>query len=302
MKLVPNALGRSIGHQALIAQKHSPTFLFGLGVVGMVGSTVLACRSTLRLEEVLEETNLHLARTIHDEKYSDMDRRKDTTMIYTRGALKVAKLYSPSIMIGVASIGCLTKSHNMLNERNLALTAAYAAIDRAFGEYRGRVVDKYGLEQDREFRYSMETVEVLDEKGKMETVQRVDIDDIPSMYARFFDSYAGTWSKDPEYNYIFLRCQQQWANDMLKARGHLFLNEVYDSLGLQRTKAGSVVGWRVSRDGDNFVDFGIFEDNQTARDFVNGREGAILLDFNVDGIIYDKIDPDEHTERIRWQS
>jgi hypothetical protein len=287
-----------------MAQKYSPTFLFGIGVVGMVGSTVLACRSTLRLEEVLEETNRDLAtaKALKDLKYSETDRRKDITMLYTRGAVKVAKLYSPSILIGVVSIGALTKSHNMLYQRNLALTAAYAAVDRAFSEYRSRVVDKYGADQDEEFRYSTETVELLDDNGKMKTVQRVSVDDIPSMYARFFDSYAGTWSKDPEYNYVFLRCQQQWANDMLKARGHLFLNEVYDSLGLARTKAGSVVGWVISSNGDNFVDFGIFDDKQTARDFVNGREGAVLLDFNVDGIIYDKIEHGEHTEKIRWQS
>jgi hypothetical protein len=145
-------------------------------------------------------------------------------------------------------------------------------------------------------------VEILDERGKMQTVQRISVDGEPSMYARFFDEYSGTWSKDPEYNYIFLRCQQQWANDMLKARGHLFLNEVYDALGLQRTKAGSVVGWIISENGDNYVDFGVFDDTQNARDFVNGRQGSILLDFNVDGVIYDRIDNREPVERVKWQS
>lgn len=304
MKLVPDVVGRKIAHQVLLAQKNSPTALFGIGVVGMVGSTVLACRSTLKLEEVLENTrhDLSMARTLDDPAYSNRDRRKDVTVIYTRGVMKVTRLYGPAILVGTASIACLTKSHNMLNQRNLALTAAYAAIDKAFDEYRERVIDKYGEDQDREFRYSTEKVEILDEKGKMKTIQRISVDNEPSMYARFFDEYAGTWSKDPEYNYIFLRCQQQWANDMLKARGHLFLNEVYDSLGLQRTKAGSVVGWIISENGDNHVDFGVFDNHQTARDFVNGRAGSILLDFNVDGVIYDRIDNRTPVERIKWQS
>jgi Family of unknown function (DUF6353) len=294
MKLVPGVIGRQVARQALLAQKNSPTLLFGAGVIGMVGSTVLACRATLRLEQVLLSTNRDLKAA------SENDSKKDIAVTYTTGAAKVVKLYSPAVLVGVASIGCLTKSHNMLNQRNLALTAAYAAVDRAFNEYRARVIDKYGEEQDREFRYATEEVELLDERGKMTTVTRVNSEELPSMYARFFDSYSGMWSKDPQYNYVFLRCQQQWANDMLKARGHLFLNEVYDALALDRTTAGSVVGWVISRDGDNFVDFGIFDDEKNARDFINGREGSILLDFNVDGIIYDKIN--QSMERIRWQS
>lgn len=293
MKYIPASLARHVARQALTGQKNAPTMLFVAGVVGMVSATVLACRATLQLEQVTLATkrDVHAAADNGDLKYS--------AALYTKGVGKVVKLYAPSILIGVASIGCLTKSHNMLNQRNLALTAAYAAVDRAFGEYRARVIDKYGEDEDRYFRYATEEVEMVDENGRLQTVQRVNSDELPSMYARFFDQYATTWSREPDYNYIFLRCQQQWANDLLKARGHLFLNEVYDSLGLERTRAGAVVGWVISGKGDNFVDFGVFEGSERSRDFVNGREGSILLDFNVDGIIYDKI---EKTERLRWQS
>jgi hypothetical protein len=117
--------------------------------------------------------------------------------------------------------------------------------------------------------------------------------DDPSIYARFFDPTSPSWSKEPEYNLIFLKCQQNYANDLLKSRGHVFLNEVYDMLGMERSKAGAVVGWLLSKNGDtdNFVNFGVFDGReQVARDFVNGREGAILLDFSVDGVIYDGIE------------
>jgi hypothetical protein len=296
MRYIPDVVGRQLARQALLAQKNSPTMLFGVGVLGMVGSTVLACRATMRLEEVTESTHRNLEAAV------DNGDTKHVAVLYTRGVGKVIKLYAPSVMVGVASIGCLTKSHNMLNQRNLALTAAYAAVDRAFDEYRARVVEKYGLEEDENFRYATEEVEVVNEKGKLETVRRVSYGETPSMYARFYDQFAATWSKDAEYNNIFLRSQQQYANDMLKARGHLFLNEVYDMLGLERTQAGSVVGWIISKDGDNFVDFGVFDGHEASRDFVNGREGSILLDFNVDGVIWDKIDGKKLTERIRWQS
>lgn len=304
MKFVPNAISRKFARQALLIQKDAPTLLFGTGVVGMVGSTVLACRATLKLEEVTlkAQSDLDTAKSLDHPNYSDGDRRKDIAVIYTRSVLKVGRLYGPAVLIGAASVGCLTKSHSMLNERNVALTAAYAAVDKAFEQYRSRVVDKYGEDEDRELRYPTEVVEVLDEEtGKVEQVKRIGADpDGWSMYARFFDEYSKSWSKEPEYNYLFLRCQQNYANDLLKARGHLFLNEVYDMLGLDRSKAGQVVGWVISNEGDNYVDFGLFDDRDNVRDFVNGREGSILLDFNVDGIIYDKItDPGE---RIAWQS
>lgn len=108
-----------------------------------------------------------------------------------------------------------------------------------------------------------------------------------SPYARFFDEASANWVKDPEINHIFVQCQQNFANNLLIARGHLFLNEVYDMLGIDRSSAGQVVGWVISGDGDNFVDFGMFEAH-SAR-FVNGYERSILLDFNVDGVVVDKI-------------
>lgn len=303
MNLVPGAVSRAVSRQALLGRENSPKLLFGAGVIGMVGSTVLACRATLRLEEVLATTknDLNTARTLEHFEYSERDRSKDITLIYSRSVIKIGRLYVPSILLGAASIGCLTKSHNILQERNMALTAAYTAVDEAFKSYRARVIDKYGENVDRELRYDSEDVEVLDDKGKTQVVKRASQDNEHSMYARFFDEYSPSWSKEPEYNYVFLRCQQNWANDLLRARGHLFLNEVYDMLGIGRSRAGSVVGWLIGDEGDCQVDFGIFDpDNESARDFVNGREGSILLDFNVDGVIYDKIR--EHGERLRWQS
>ena len=305
MKFVPSAVTRAVGNQRLLASKNAPSVLFGVGVVGSVASTVLACRATLKLDDVVTEAqmDLHTAKSINmPDRYSESDRRKDITLIYARQVGKVIRLYTPAALVGGASILCLTKSHNILQERNLALAAAYAAVDKAFEEYRVRVVEKYGEDQDREFRYATEEIEYTNpETGKVETQKVLSRDNDHSMYARFFDEYSPSWSKEPEYNLLFLRCQQNWANDLLKARGHVFLNEVYDMLGIGRSKAGAVVGWMISDDGDNFIDFGVFEaDNEMARDFVNGREGSILLDFNVDGVIYDRIT--DHGERLSWQS
>jgi hypothetical protein len=303
MKFLPEGASRMVARQALKANMNSPQLLFAAGVGGMVASTVLACKATLKVEEILitGQSNLNVAKSLRDERYSERDRQRDIAIIYTRTVVGVSRLYAPAIIVGVASVAALTKSQNILSERNAALTAAYAALDKGFQQYRARVVEKYGEEEDRNFRYGAERVDVLDEEtGRTHKATRVGPDGA-SVYARFFDPMSTSWSKEPEYNLVFLRCQQNYANDMLRARGHLFLNEVYDMLGIPRSKAGSVVGWVMSRDGssDNYVTFGIFDDEWNARDFVNGREGSILLDFNVDGVIFDKIDG--NSEELSWQ-
>lgn len=291
MKYIPKAISTKIARQALLAQKHSPTILFGVGVVGVVGTTVLASKATLKLEEVLKESksNLEIAKTLEHPDYSEEDRNKDIIIIYVQSTQALLKLYGPALLVGTLSIAALTQSHNILSRRNAALGAAYAALEKGFKEYRARVVDELGAEKDRDFRYGVEKLEYVDEKTGKSKVAQVVSADAPSIYARFFDEFSPSWSPYPEYNSLFLRCQQNWANDMLHARGHVFLNEVYDQLGIPRSEAGALVGWVLGH-GDDFIDFGIFNGDESARHFVNNREASILLDFNVDGLIYNLIE------------
>lgn len=290
-------LQRVVGRSGLLARKNSPTVLFGAGVVGVVATVVTASRATLKLHTITDEAkeNLATARELHDKghlQYSEKDYRHDVAIIYVRSAVAITKLYGPALTLGVLSVGSLAGSHQILSKRNASLVAAYAALEKGFNEYRGRVIELVGPDKERELRYGAEQREFVEETdtGPQVTREMRVASGTPSIYARFFDQLCPSWSKEAEYNLMFLRCQQNWANDRLHARGHVFLNEVYDMLGVPRSKAGAVVGWVLSQNGDNFVDFGVFDgNNERARDFVNGREGAILLDFNVDGVIFDKI-------------
>lgn len=292
----------NFGRVMLLAERSSPNILFAAGIVGVVGGTVLACRATLKMDEVLSDSKrkLDLAKTLEHDEYSENDRNRDVNLIRFQTTVKIAKTYAPSVAVLGLSIAALTKSHVMLTQRVGALTAAYAVLDRGFKEYRARVVDKYGEEEDRKLLYGVKTVEIEQEGSKKP--KTIDIPGNPSIYARFFDEYSNSWDKDPQVNRFFLDAQQQWANNLLHSRGHIFLNEVYDMIGVPRSKEGAVVGWIFTEDGstDNYVDFGVFEGKtQTMRSFVNGTEGSILLDFNVDGVIYDKID--SIPEELKWQ-
>lgn len=300
-------LTRTLNRTGLKIKKHSPEILLATGTVGVVASTVMACKATLKVEEIVDEAKDKLD-TIHQvsadpemaEKYSEEDGKKDLAIVYTQTAVKFIKLYGPSVAIGVTSLACMIGSNRILNKRNAALAAAYAAVDKSFKEYRGRVIERFGKQMDRELRYNIKAQEIeettVDANGK-ETITKKTVDVMDpnsySQYAIVFDDSNEGWDPDPERSKYFLIQQQNWANERLKSRGHLFLNEVYDMLGAKRTKAGAQVGWVYDEkncEGDNFVDFGIFDTNSpNARDFVNGIEKVIVLDFNVDGYILDMI-------------
>lgn len=305
---LPASATRTINRAAFKIRKHSPEILVVSGIVGAVTSTVMACKATTKIDEVITESKEHVDMTkkyVEDngftEKYTETDYKKDLTIMYTQRGLKLAKLYAPAVILGTVSITAILAGHNILRKRNVALAAAYATVDKGFKEYRGRVIERFGEELDKELKYNIKTKEIdeikINEKtGKEEVVKKaVNVADpnTYSDYARLFDDGCLGWTKDPEYNLMFLKDQQRYANDRLKTKGCLFLNEVYDMLGIPRTKAGAVVGWIFDEkhpNGDNFVDFGIYDmNNQKTRDFVNGYERTILLDFNVDGVIYDKI-------------
>lgn len=297
-RFVPNALTSKVGRVSLVAGKQSPQVLFGVGVIGVVATTVLASRATLKLDSVLngiEDTKQKIRESegivLKDGKTYDAEaQRHDLIVTNTRGVVQVAKLYAPTVIVGVLSIGCLTGAHVVLSRRNVALTAAYAGLERAYNGYRDRVREQYGEETELALHHGTTTVrETVQDTNGPKVVEKKVVDGTRSMYARFFDELNKNWNRQPEYNLIFLRCQQQYANDMLKSRGHVFLNEVYDMLGMDRTKAGAVVGWIMDGNGDSYIDFGLYEDRAGMRDFVNGREASVLLDFNVDGVVYDKI-------------
>ena len=291
--------------------KHSPEILMGLGIAGVITSTVLACRSTLKVQEILDykEENMNNIKEVLDEgreDYTEEDARKDKTIIMTTTAIRIMKLYIPSVIIGAGSIACLLESHNVMRNRNAGLAAALAATTESFKQYRERVTEKYGDEVDKEMRYGIkkEKKEKDGKKTKEEIVVGCDEKEL-SGYARYFNENNINWSDDPQFNLMFLRQNQNWANDKLISQGYLYLNDVYEALGFPKSKAGQVVGWvydpNNNEHGDNYVDFGIYDLNvkgyrnemtndtiaEERQDFVNGYRNSILLDFNVDGNIWE---------------
>lgn len=309
---VVKTLTRTFHRAGLVLKKHSPEIMVVAGVIGGITSAVMACKATTKLDEVKKQHEENIKKindaaekghivieedgAITSETYTQEDAEKDLKIVTAKHGLKIAGLYAPSVILGTASVVSILAGHRILKKRSLALAAAYLTEHNGFKEYRNNVIERFGTELDKELKYNIKKQEVeeivVDEDGTEKIEKRVittaNINE-PSVYARFFDESCAGWTKDPEYNLIFVKRQQDYANEKLQKRGHLFLNEVYEMLGLPRTTAGQIVGWVYdpeNPDVDSHVSFGIHDvTDERKRAFVNGYERSILLDFNVDGEI-----------------
>lgn len=291
MNFIHEKISRGIGRSVLQAKKNSPHIFFVVGLGGIIVSTVLACRATLKLEETMDDIKAELKEIemmrVESERngthYPEQAYYKDLTHVYTKSAIRIGKLYGVPVVIGSVSIAALTGSHVQLAHRNAALTATLAAVTKAYDEYRIRVREELGAEKEQAI-FDGVKEEKVEIDGKKEIVKSITG---RSQYARFFEPNNVNWKNDLELNRIFIECQQSYANHLLKARGHVFLNEIYDALGFERTTPGSVVGWVLDGDGDGYIDFGLYDIINV--DFVNGNARGASLDFNVDGVVFDKI-------------
>ena len=302
-----NNVSRTLHKVGFKIKKHSPEILIGVGIVGTVASGVMACKATLKVNEIIDEAK-ETVDAIHEgveqqkhmtdgETYTQEIANQDLAIVYIQTGWKLVKLYGPSVAHGAVSSGCMVASHTILRKRNLALAAGWKAADTAFKEYRGRVVERFGKELDRELRYNIKAKEIeeriVDENGNetvvTKTVEVVDPNAIHNIYSVVFCEGNIGWTRNAELNKVFLIQQQNYANDKLKTNGYLTLNEVYDLIGAPRTAYGQIAGWVYTEDesvGDNFVDFGMFDiKNDKACDFINGHERSIILDFNCIGNI-----------------
>lgn len=284
-------------------KKHSPEILVVAGVVGAVASAVIACKATTKVGKITKEAKDNID-AIHEaeqkgvtpagEVYTKEDCQKDLAITYVQTGIKYAKLYAPAVILGTLSVTSILASNNILRKRNVALGAAYAAIDKSFKEYRGRVIERFGEQVDHELKYNIkakkfEDIEVDPETGKEKKVKKtvmVTDPNLQSDYAVYFDQKSRNYETNMDYNRMFLKAQQQFANDKLQARGHIFLNEVLDDLDLPRSPAGQIVGW--TTDGpDGYVNFRILEVERETED--GHHEPVLLLDFNVQGDIWSQM-------------
>lgn len=305
-------INSSFHRMSFKVKQHSPEILLGFGIASGVATVVVACTQTTKISKILDKAKEDLT-LIHEnvgntelsEEYTVEDSKKDLVIVYSKTAIDLVKLYAPAIILGGLSVTCILASNGILRKRNFALLAAYTAIDTSFKGYRARVKERYGEDVDTELRFDIKPTKfeetVLDENGKEKKVKNTVMianKKVANDYARYFIKGVSEYYEDnQEYNLMFLRAQQDLANRKLKEYGHLFLNEVYEMLGIEKVfPYGQFVGWIFDKNNtavDNVVDFRLYDSyNVKSNESVTGNKKAILLDFNVDGYILDKLQND----------
>ena len=284
-----------LGKSKLFLKRRSPEILLGLGITGIIASGVLLVKAAMETKDLaathdaIEENVKRGIKSMPEE-----EQNKELLKLRFVRALDFGRLYGPALAVGTGSIISIIGSHRIMQKRVVSMVAAYTLLDEGFKLYRKRVVEKLGEEEDLRFRYGTknvtEEIEYTTKGGKVKTKEvekEVLQTSLPSIYARIFDEYSPQWQKDPEQNLFFLRRSQDYWNDRLRAKGHVFLNEIWDHLGLPRTDEGAVIGWvfdEERQDGqDNFIDFGLYDLDNGA--FINGYETSVLIDPNVNGLI-----------------
>lgn len=292
-------------------QKHQPEIMVIGGVIGGVVAAVMACRATTKASEVLAESKDRLEQIntvandsdVTDDVYSEEDHKRDLAIVYVQTAGNLVKLYAPAVILGGLSIASILGGHNILQKRNMALAAAYATLNTTFKDYRDRVIDRFGKDVEYQIRHNLKAEELTEkvedpETGKMKKVKKEILvkgdDERERGYARLFDAACDQWNNDANLNRSFLSGAQNWFNDILHARGYVFLSEVYRYFHFRETPECRVVGWQLNGDGDGFVDFGFDQDDM----FVSGYNKDVWLDFNVDGPILETFPESDKTFAI----
>ena len=289
--------GPTVQKAFLKASKYAPEILTGIGVTGVVASTILIARASTKLEPILDKHEVALAQNKSaaelvdsdgNKAFSDKEVKRDVVKVYAHTSIELIKLYGPAVSLSVGSLISILAAHGIMKRRLVVMTGAYKAVEGAFMAYRQRVIEEFGEEKDRDYQLGIRREKIEDETGKKKTVATFDPNHV-SLYARWFDEGNPNWKPDPDYNMAFLKSQQNYLNDLLQIRGFVFLSEVYDALGFDPSPQAQVVGWVMDKKngGDLHLDFNIFDASN--RDFVNGEERNVLLDFNVDGVIIDLI-------------
>lgn len=302
MKINTKTLRKSFKKAQLTVRKHSPEILMVAGVIGTVAGAVMACKETLELEDVLDECKQEKIELEEQyamcEQYSEDALKKDQVKLTIKQAVKIVKLYAPSVIMEATSIGVIFASNDIMRKRNASMAAAYATLNSMYKRYRQNVIESYGEEVDKDMRFGVkhEKVTEIDEDGNKVKIDAriVDLDNTAlaiSDYSRFFQAGCkGFDACSGRYNLLYLKGIQAMFNNKLIADGYVMLNDVYRELGFDTIPEGWSIGWVYDEEnpiGDNYIDFGLYEARNKNQRAVNDWEPVILMDFNVDGNLYE---------------
>lgn len=311
VKSVGTAVGATMSKAQFQFKKYQPEIMVGAGIIGGVAAAIMACRATIKANEILAESKDQIDKInmvandpdVSEEEYSEEQHKKDLAVAYIQTGAKLVQNYAPSVILGGLSIASILGGHNILRGRNMALAAAYATLNTTFKDYRERVVDRFGEEVDFQLKHNLRAEEIVEktkdpETGKTKKVKKevlISGDDARERgYAFVFDAACDNWCNDATLNRAFMEAAEAYFNQRLQTVGYVFLSEVQKYFKVRETAAGRVVGWTLNGDGDGYIDLGFRHDHN----FMSGWNKDVWVDPNVDGPILDTFEANDMTQTI----
>lgn len=264
---------------------HGPEAKLIAGIAGLWGAAIGVGIATHKLEEKNKAKNEKLEKIYQAKDDGIIDEKEESKEIrkaYVKYGLDICKYYAAPLTSAVTGTLLILSSHNDMKKRYLALGAAYTTLDQSFRQYRDRVKEKLGEEEEKRLHYGIETKEITNEDGSKETIEYINPDILYGPFTYIFDESSEVYSKEYMANKTRLMALEAWATNKLVADGYLYLNTVLSELDIPidtRTSAGWV--YDKHDPGKNIVDFGLFRLNSSAKmAFINGTERSIILEFN----------------------
>lgn len=294
---------QTTAHIAQVAKIKSPIILLTVGIVGVVTSAVLIGRTSyVKAADIMEE---------HADKIDLIEERKELGKFHTEKELGKEYLatnlqtawnftvaYALPVTVGVISIGLMIKSNSILAARNAKLFAAYVGLQETFNRYRRNIIEEHGTQADARAKLGYKKIEVIDEDGSVsDLIVKTQAGDSLQHSILSLDS-SPLWVKGSmrmtvhSYEQARLNLQRRFDR-----KGHLFMNEVYETIHEPQTAMGAIDGWSKAK-GDTVISFGeelhkLVHSDDACMAFT---DDCILLDFNCSGEILSTFDIKKKTE------
>lgn len=311
---VANTARNLAGNGLLIARKHAPEIMIGGGLAGFGLTIYETIKATNKTNDILEEK--HRKSSVYAEAldypigYGPGEYENDISDLNRRTKIAIIKAWLPVGTLAVASGASILGGYRIINGRYVATAAAYKGLENFIGRYRGNVVDRFGKDVDWELANDIkaETLEKamaereenrkIEEENKGKKIRKkAPKTAYQDIYCGIFDNYSDRWQRywTAEQVLEYLKFKQNQLNDMLRIRKHVFVNEVYDMLGLERTSAGSVNGWILTRTNpESHISLGIDEmpadELRSILSTHRNEDIRVKIRLNPDGLIYNLIE------------
>lgn len=224
------ALQNIVYSSKLYLKQHSSTILTCISAVGVIATSLLTAKATIKVFEIVNEEECEMKRDLT---------KKELVAV-------AAPVYIPAIIMGASTIACIFGA-NILNKKQQALlSSAYMLANNSFKEYKNKLKGLYGEKTHNKIIDSI----VAEKTKDVHINANLENDDSEPML--FYDEYSGQYFETTTEQVL---SAEYHLNRNYTLRGYATLNEFYEFLGLEPTEYGDILGWSPMDESMYWIEF-----------------------------------------------